>query len=93
MMMVYHPEVAVKAQREIDSIIGSDPERLPTIEDRNNLPYLECMLKELYRINPVVPGGLYHTSTANVKLREWTIPKGAMAIPNIWYVIVDTFLP
>lgn len=48
-MMVLHPEVAVKAQKEIDNIIGSKPERLPTREDRDNLPYLECVLKELYR--------------------------------------------
>ena len=49
LMMVHHPSVAAKAQREIDSVIGSDPERVPTLEDRKNLPYLECVLKELYR--------------------------------------------
>lgn len=48
-MMVRYPDVALKAQREIDLIIGSDPERLPTLEDRQSLPYLECVLKEVYR--------------------------------------------
>lgn len=48
-IMVLHPDVATKAQEEIDNIIGSDPERLPTFEDRNNLPYLDCVLKEVYR--------------------------------------------
>lgn len=49
MMMLLHPDVAANAQKEIDGIIGSDPERLPTIKDRDSLPYLECVLKELYR--------------------------------------------
>ena len=47
MMMARHPEVAAKAQEEIDRVIGSD--RLPTLEDRKNLPYLECVIKEMYR--------------------------------------------
>lgn len=47
-MMVLHPDVAAKAQREIDGIIGSNPDRLPTLEDRNNMPYLECLVKEMY---------------------------------------------
>jgi hypothetical protein len=32
-----HPEVLEKAQKEIDTAVGSD--RLPTFEDRPRLPY------------------------------------------------------
>ena len=49
MMMTLHPEVLAKAQREVDSVIGTDPERLPVLEDRKDLPYVECIVKELYR--------------------------------------------
>lgn len=49
LMMILYPDIMAKAQKEIDSIIGSDPERLPAIEDRSSLPYLECILKEVYR--------------------------------------------
>lgn len=45
--MVLHPEVYRKAQAEIDRVVGS--ERLPELEDRPSLPYLECVLKEVYR--------------------------------------------
>jgi cytochrome P450 len=45
--MVRYPEVYKKAQEEIDRVIGS--ERLVTIDDRGSLPYLECVLKELFR--------------------------------------------
>ena len=45
--MVLHPDVYKKAQEEIDRVIGS--ERLPDFEDREQLPYLECVLKEVVR--------------------------------------------
>lgn len=45
--MVWHPEVTKRAQAEIDRVVGS--ERLPRYEDRADLPYVECMLKEIIR--------------------------------------------
>ena len=47
LVMVLNPEVFAKAQEEMDRVVGRD--RLPTIEDRDSLPYLECILKETYR--------------------------------------------
>ena len=45
--MTLHPDTYEKAQVEMDHVVGS--ERLPTIEDKDKLPYLECVLKETYR--------------------------------------------
>ena len=45
--MVRYPEVYKRAQEEIDNVVG--PGRLPTLADREKLPYLECVLKEAYR--------------------------------------------
>lgn len=45
--MVLHPEVYKRAQEEIDRVIGS--ERLPDFDDREALPYLECVIKEVLR--------------------------------------------
>ncbi|KAH9917080.1 cytochrome P450 [Fomitopsis serialis] len=45
--MVRHPEVYTTAQAEMDRIVGR--ERLPQFDDRQELPYLECVLKEVYR--------------------------------------------
>ena len=57
LFMVHNPNVVKRAQSEIDEVIGS--ERLPTYEDRPKLPYLECVMKEVYRFNPMVPQGTY----------------------------------
>lgn len=47
LMMVLHPRCVKKAQIEIDRVIGSD--RLPTLEERAELPYIDCILKEVFR--------------------------------------------
>ena len=45
--MVLYPDAFKKAQEEIDRVVG--PERLPEWEDRAALPYLDCLMKEVYR--------------------------------------------
>jgi len=49
--MVLFPEVQKKAQAELDAIVGS--ERLPTLSDRQSLPYMEALLKEIHRWHAV----------------------------------------
>jgi len=50
-----HQETQRKAQAEIDRIIGND--RFPTLVDMSNLPYIEALVKEVFRWNPVTPLG------------------------------------
>ncbi len=45
--MTIHPEVQRKAHAELDRVVGSD--RLPTFEDRSQLPYIEALCKECLR--------------------------------------------
>jgi len=54
--MTLYPEVARKAQAELDMVIGAD--RLPTFADRPHLPYIEALVKEVLRWNVVTPLGL-----------------------------------
>ncbi|QRV92278.1 cytochrome P450 family protein [Ceratobasidium sp. AG-Ba] len=53
--MTLYPDVQAKAQAEIDRVVGKD--RLPEIEDRDSMPYLECVLKEVLRWQSVTPLG------------------------------------
>jgi len=46
--MLLHPDCQRRAQEEIDAVVGSD--RLPDFNDRDSLPYLECILNETYRL-------------------------------------------
>lgn len=58
--MTMYPEVQKKAQEEIDRVVGHI--RLPTFEDRVDLPYIDCIIKETLRWYPAVPLGsfLFH---------------------------------
>lgn len=45
--MLKNPEVQRKAQEEIDSVVGND--RLPSFEDREQLPYVRAVCTEVLR--------------------------------------------
>ena len=47
MAMVLFPESFQKAQDEIDRVVDKD--RLPDFSDRESLPFVECLMKEVYR--------------------------------------------
>jgi hypothetical protein len=57
--MVLHPDVQAKAQAEIDSLLGHT--RLPEMSDRESLPYVCCIVKEVLRWWPVFPLGMFVT--------------------------------
>ena len=49
--MTLYPEVQTRAQEELDRVVGRD--RLPTFEDRAQLPYVSNVVKETLRWMPV----------------------------------------
>lgn len=52
-MMVVAPEVQKKAQAQLDAVVGKG--RLPTIEDRPLLPYIDAIIREVLRYSPIMP--------------------------------------
>ncbi|KAF5666217.1 cytochrome p450 [Fusarium heterosporum] len=46
--MVLYPMIQMKAQKELDAVIGTD--RLPQLSDRPSLPYIEHIVQEIYRV-------------------------------------------
>jgi cytochrome P450 len=85
-MMVW-PEVQKRAQEEIERVVGSD--RLPVIDDYQNLPYIRCCVKETLRWMPTVIMGVPHAVVKDDSYNGWFIPKGATVINNVWCVRKD----
>jgi len=54
--MTLYPDVQKRAQEEIDRAVGKD--RLPIIEDQDDLPYVGALIKEVLRFAPVAPLGM-----------------------------------
>lgn len=80
------PSVQKRAQEELDRVIG--PDRLPSFADRDKLPYIDAMVKEVLRWGPVGPLAVPHRSTGeDVYDGKWRLPKGGLIFANIWYVM------
>ncbi|KAF5606611.1 oxidoreductase [Fusarium subglutinans] len=85
--MLLFPDVQSKAQKEIDSVVGTS--RLPQFEDRPNLPYVDALIKETLRWIPVTPMGIVHTADEDIHYKEFVIPKGATFLPATWWFLHD----
>ncbi len=85
--MAAYPEVQVKAREELDRVIG--PGRLPSFQDREKLPYIEAIVKETLRWQPLAPLGPPHMSDQEDEIRGYRIPKGAMVLPSIKWFSAD----
>ncbi|KDQ11855.1 hypothetical protein BOTBODRAFT_635564 [Botryobasidium botryosum FD-172 SS1] len=87
--MALYPNVQRKAQAEIDHIIKEGA--LPSFEDRDRLPYIGLLMKELQRWKPVLNLGVLHFATTEDDYggKCYHIPKGSTVIPNIWAVTQD----
>ena len=80
--MVQYPEVQRKAHAELDEVIGR--KRLPEFEDRDSLPYLSAIYKEVLRWYPVFPFGIPHKVLEDDEYKGMGIPKGSVLLPNAW---------
>ncbi|KAK0469478.1 cytochrome P450 [Desarmillaria tabescens] len=85
--ILLYPEVQVKAQAELDAIVGQS--RLPHFDDRHKLPYINATLSEALRWNPVFPLGLAHRSVKDDVYKGYYIPGGATVIANVWAILHD----
>ena len=55
MVMILNPSVQKKAQAELDAVIGTRKDRLPTNKDKADLPYIRSIMAEVSRWGTPVP--------------------------------------
>ena len=58
----------------MERVIGFN--RLPSLDDRNDLHYTNAFLHETMRWVAFVPLGVIHFSTDEIVLKDYKIPKG-----------------
>ncbi|KAF9260456.1 cytochrome P450 [Marasmius fiardii PR-910] len=88
--MVVNPHVQMRAQKELDEVVGSS--RLPDFNDRERLPYINAILLETFRWKPVSPLAVAHGSMNDDIYEGHLIPGGSIIIPNTWAVLYDESL-
>ncbi|TFK90517.1 cytochrome P450 [Polyporus arcularius HHB13444] len=80
--MSLYPEIQKKAHTELDVVVGHD--RLPDLDDRDSLPYLNAIIKESLRWFPVGPLGQSHYTMVDDEFDGYFIPAGTVVQGNIW---------
>jgi len=87
MAMIMYPKVQIRVQEEIERVVGS--ERLPGLSDKDSLPYVEAVMKEVFRWQMMTPIAVPHRLMEDDKYRGYHLPKGATVIPNNWAISRD----
>ncbi|XP_060674030.1 geraniol 8-hydroxylase-like [Ziziphus jujuba] len=82
--LLRNPEIMSRARAELEQIVGK---RNPVEEsDIARLPYLQAVVKETYRLHPVVPLLLPRKAEADVEIRDFIVPKNAQIFVNAWAI-------
>jgi len=85
--MLMHPDIQRKVQREIDDVVGR--QRLPSVNDRLQMPYTEATLLEVSRRATIVTTNLVHSTMEDIDFEGFHIPKGTTIYTNLWGVHHD----
>lgn len=87
--MLLYPDVQREVQEHIDRVVGQD--RLPTVEDEPNLPYIRSYMEETSRWMPTtILGAVPHATSADDTYNGYFIPKGAGLMNNVLAINMDS---
>lgn len=86
-LLLNHPHVLKKAQKEIDSHVGKD--RFVDESDVANLPYIRCIINETLRMYHPVPLLVPHASSDDCVVGGYHVPGGTMLLVNQWGIQRD----
>lgn len=87
LFFLHNPDVKTRMMTEIDDVVGTS--RFPSLNDKQNMPYSEAVITEVTRMANVAPLGVPHSCNRAVEFRGYTIPKGAVLLPNLDSVLFD----
>ncbi|KAI0647812.1 CyP450 monooxygenase [Trametes meyenii] len=85
--MSLHPEEQALARAELLSVVGAG--RLPDLSDRNELPFIDAIVKECLRWQNATPLGLPHAVVEDDEFDGYFIPAGTVTFPNAWAILHD----
>ncbi|XP_027345432.1 licodione synthase-like [Abrus precatorius] len=81
--LIKNPSLLQQAREEIDKVVGKS--RLVEESDFPNLPYLQAIVKETYRLHPPVPL-VTRRCVTECKIENYVIPKDTLLAVNVWSI-------
>ncbi|KAG6529048.1 flavonoid 3'-monooxygenase CYP75B137-like [Zingiber officinale] len=85
--LIRHPAVLRRAQAELDVAVGKA--RLVQEADLPDLPLLQAVVKETFRLHPSTPLSLPRVASEACEVGGFTVPKGATLLVNVWAITHD----
>nr|WET52769.1 cytochrome P450 76BK1 [Callicarpa americana] len=82
--LLLHPDKLAKAKQELKTVIGENKQVQES--DIPKLPYLEAVIKEVFRLHPVGPFLIPRRSEEDVEVNGYFIPKGSQIFVNVWAI-------
>jgi cytochrome P450 len=84
--LALHPDIQRKGHAIVDAIFEG---RLPDFSDIDTIPYVDAIVNESLRWNPVTPLGVPHCAREDDHYDGHLIKKGTMVFGNIWALLRD----
>ncbi|KAF7844705.1 geraniol 8-hydroxylase-like [Senna tora] len=83
--LIRQPKIMAKVREELQEVLGKDGIRKPqeSLDFTTNLPYLNAIVKETFRLHPPVPL-LHHKSNSKAELCGFIVPKDTQVLVNLW---------
>ncbi|KAJ8414581.1 hypothetical protein AAFF_G00037830 [Aldrovandia affinis] len=87
LLMMKYPHIQERIQKEIDEVVGSS--RMPSIQDRQNMPYTDAVIHEVQRSMDLTPTSVPHKMMTDTEFKGYCIPEGTMVLPLLTSVLLD----
>ena len=84
--LVNYPKYQVDIQRQLDEILG---DRIPSLNDRPDLPLIQATIIETLRVGNVVPLAIAHVTRTDTTLCGFRVPKDTIVFPDTESVHLD----
>ncbi|CAO3651624.1 unnamed protein product [Mucor fragilis] len=81
-IMCHHPDLQERVSYEIDKYIQVHG-KLPTFDERTEVPLCISVIKECMRFRPTTYFGLPHTADRDIEVDGYVLPKGCTIIANM----------
>nr|XP_020836355.1 cytochrome P450 2C23-like [Phascolarctos cinereus] len=73
LLILKHPEVQAKIHEEIGRVIGHN--RLPSIKDRQDMPYMDAVVHEVQRFIDLIPLNVPHAVNRDIHFQQYILPQ------------------
>jgi cytochrome P450 len=87
LLMMKHPEVMRKVDKEIKEVIGNDP---ISMSHKSLMPFTQSAMMEVYRYSSMAPMQFFHATNKDVMLTDkYLLPKGTQVICDMGNLLHD----